>query len=175
MATYTYKVERDDNDTFLITFPDFPEAVTWAKNMEETERRAQDAIDTAIQGRISDKEPIPEPGKATRNHGVTLSTIRAAKVAVWNIMRRKDMTKAQLARLLNWTPTQVDRLFDPRHASRFDQIEDAAEALGAVISLTVSTPGRRPKPKAAAARPRPAFKRLRTGLPARRRRPRAGH
>ncbi len=140
MATYPYTVEPDDNGTLLIGFPDFPEAHTWAKDMEEAERRAQDAIDSAIQGRISDKEPIPIPHKAGRDPVVTLGTVRAAKVLVWNIMRGQDMTKAQLARALDWTPNMVDRLFDPRHASRFDQIEDAAEILGAVISLNVTTP-----------------------------------
>ncbi|MEE8562034.1 MAG: type II toxin-antitoxin system HicB family antitoxin [Alphaproteobacteria bacterium] len=61
MATYPYDVQKDDNGTFLITFPDFPEAVTFAETKEAMETRAQDAIDTAIQGRISDKEPIATP------------------------------------------------------------------------------------------------------------------
>lgn len=150
MASYPYKIAADANDTLLITFPDFPEAVTWAKNMEEVERRAQDAIDTAIQGRISDKQEIPEPRKVARRPAITLGTLRAAKVGLWNIMRRQDMTKAQLARKLKWSPGLVDRLFDPCHASRVGQIEDAAAALGAGIALTITPPKGQKKAKATA-------------------------
>lgn len=140
MASYRYKIAPDDNDTLLITFPDFPEAATWAEDEEDTERRARDAIETAIAGRISDKETIPEPRKPARGPSVTLGAVVGAKVALWNIMRRKDMKKAQLARKLGIAPALVDRLFDPRHASRIGLIEDAAAALGAEVSLTITPP-----------------------------------
>ena len=140
MASYPYKLRPDDNDTYLISFPDFPEAHTWAEDLEEAAIRARDAIDTAIQGRISDKEPIPEPRATAKSPAVTLGTLRAAKVGLWNIMRKQDMTKARLARKLKWPPVLVDRLFDPRHPSRVALIEDAAAALSAEVSLTITPP-----------------------------------
>ena len=44
----------------------------------------------------------------------------------------------ELARRLGWRPLQVDRLFDLRHACRFDQIEVAARALGRRVNVTLS-------------------------------------
>ena len=151
MANYPYKVAPDDNDTFLITFPDFPEAATFAENEDEIEARAQDAIDTAIQGRISDKEPIPLPRATLRGRCIPVGAVKSAKVGLWNIMRKRNITKAQLARRLDWKAPQVDRLLDPRHASRFDQIEDALAVLDGAVAVTVTERrARKPATKRAA-------------------------
>jgi antitoxin HicB len=45
-------------------------------------------------------------------------------------MMDQGIRKADLARRLGWHMPQVDRLFDLRHASRFEQIQTAATALG---------------------------------------------
>jgi antitoxin HicB len=39
---------------------------------------------------------------------------------------------------VGWHPPQVDRLFDLRHASRLDQIEAAARALGKTVTVQVA-------------------------------------
>jgi antitoxin HicB len=39
---------------------------------------------------------------------------------------------------LGWHTPQVDRLFDLRHASKFDQIEAAAHVLGLHIEVRVA-------------------------------------
>lgn len=48
------------------------------------------------------------------------------------------MRKAELTRRLGWHMPQVDRLLDLRHASRLDQIEAAAHALGRVVEVRVA-------------------------------------
>jgi antitoxin HicB len=53
-------------------------------------------------------------------------------------MTEQGIKKAELARRLGWHMPQVDRLFDLRHASKIDQIEAAAHALGRHIEITVS-------------------------------------
>ena len=40
------------------------------------------------------------------------------------------MTKAELARRLNWKCPQVDRLFDAHHQSQLSQLVSAAAVLG---------------------------------------------
>ena len=56
---YPIKIEPDNNGTILVTAPDFPEAVTFGDNQEDAAARAVDAIETAIKGRIADREDIP--------------------------------------------------------------------------------------------------------------------
>ena len=66
-------------------------------------------------------------------------------------MRKRNITKAQLARRLDWKAPQVDRLLDPRHASRFDQIEDALAVLDGAVAVTVTERrARKPATKRAA-------------------------
>ena len=53
-------------------------------------------------------------------------------------MMEQGVRKAELARRLGWHLPQVDSLFDLRHASRLDQIESAARALGRHIEIRVT-------------------------------------
>jgi antitoxin HicB len=45
---YPVILERDDNDTLLVSFPDFPEAHTYGIDREEALTHAQDALASAI-------------------------------------------------------------------------------------------------------------------------------
>ena len=59
MLRYPVKLTPDDNGTLLVTAPDFPEVATFGKNEADALSRASDAIATAIQGRISDRQLFP--------------------------------------------------------------------------------------------------------------------
>ena len=54
-------LERDDNGTILVSFPDFPEAHTFGDTVEDALERAVDALATVIDGYIKDKREIPLP------------------------------------------------------------------------------------------------------------------
>ena len=45
-------------------------------------------------------------------------------------MKKEGITKAELARRLGWKYPQVCLLFDVGHASKFEQLASAAQALG---------------------------------------------
>jgi antitoxin HicB len=66
------------------------------------------------------------------------SALECAKLGVYRAMTEQGIKKSELARRLGWHLPQVDRLFDLKHASRFDQIEAAARALGRHIEVSVS-------------------------------------
>ena len=51
----------DDNDTILVTAPDFPEVVTFGHSRKETLHYAVGAFREMIAAKIFDKEPIPKP------------------------------------------------------------------------------------------------------------------
>ena len=137
MLRYAVNLRPDDNDTVLVTFPDFPEATTFGEDREDALLRAVDALETAIQGRIGDREEVPLPDAAAAL-AVELSIQASLKVLLYRAMRERDVRKANLARHLGWKAPQVDRLFDLRHASRLDQLEAAFAALGKRIEVVVS-------------------------------------
>ena len=132
---YPVELEQDD-DTILVGSPDFPEMHTFGDNEADALHHAVSAMETAIMGRMTDRAPIPEPGRIKR-HSVVLPTQTALKVELYRAMLAEGLRKADVAKRLGWHAPQVDRLFDLRHASRLDQIEAAFRALGREIDFEI--------------------------------------
>jgi antitoxin HicB len=136
--TYPVVLRPDDNDTFLVSFPDFPEAHTFGDTKEEALARAKDALATAIDAYIADRREIPAPSPIRSKHlTVTLPLLMGTKVALYSAMREKGVGKAELARRLDVHLPQVDRLLDVRHSSQLGQLESAFDAIGKRIEVVV--------------------------------------
>lgn len=128
-----------DDGTVLVTFADVPEAITFGVDEGEALRNAVDALETGLSFYVDARKPLPKPGKPKRGQKtVRPSALECAKLGVYKAMTEQGVKKAELARRLGWHMPQVDRLFDLRHASRMDQIEAAAAALGRHIEITVA-------------------------------------
>jgi antitoxin HicB len=134
---YPLRIRKDSNGTYLVTVPDLPEAITFGETVEDAKLQAVDAIETALMGRMADRETIPLPGKVVR-HAAQLRPAVAAKIALWNAMLEQGLGKAALARKLHWHLPQVDRALDVRHESTFSALETALEATGKMLSLSVT-------------------------------------
>ena len=127
-----------DEDTVLVTFPDVPEAITFGADEDEALLYAIDALETALSCYVDARKPLPKPGKPKRGQvTVRPSALECAKLGVYQAMTEQGIKKAELARRLGWHMPQVDRLFDLKHASRLDQIEAAARALGRHVEVRV--------------------------------------
>jgi predicted RNase H-like HicB family nuclease len=59
MLAYPIDLERDTNGTFLVTFPEVAEAVTFGKDESDALLRAVDALETVLGARIDDREESP--------------------------------------------------------------------------------------------------------------------
>ena len=98
-----------------------------------------DALETALSFYVEARKPLPVASKAKRGQRtVRPSALEGAKLGVYQAMTEQGIKKAELARRLGWHMPQVDRLFDLRHASRLDQIEAAARALGRHVEVRVA-------------------------------------
>lgn len=127
MLKYPVVLEADD-DSVLVTSPDFPELTTFGMDRDEAKARAVDALEEAIAARIHDGLDIPLPSKG-RDVAV-LPTLTAVKVMLYRGMREQGVGKAELARRLGWHLPQVDRVLDVQHNSRMDQMDAAMGAIG---------------------------------------------
>jgi antitoxin HicB len=136
MVRYPVTLTADDNDTILVTFQDFPEAQTFGDDKEEALARAVDALETVIDAYIRDRRDIPGPSALT-GPSVTLPSLVATKVQIYNAMRMQKVGKAELAKRLGAHLPQIDRLLDLKHGSKLDQLEAAAHALGAELEITL--------------------------------------
>ncbi len=59
------------------------------------------------------------------------------KLALYNAWLQSGVTKAELARRLGMPRANVDRLFDLKHSSRPEQIEEAFAALGKRVEIQI--------------------------------------
>jgi antitoxin HicB len=139
MLRYPVVLERDTNDTILVSFPDVPEAHTFGEDEDEALMQAVDALETALSMYIDDRRDIPKPSAIKRGgKSVVLPALTQAKLALYETMRKSRVGKAEMARRLNWHLPQVDRLLDLTHASRLDQLEAAFLVLGRRLSIEIS-------------------------------------
>lgn len=161
---YPVTLEPDSNGTLLLSFKDLPWVNTFGNNEDDALARAVEALDTAIDYLMRQRQPIPAPSRGT-GLGVKLSAMASAKVALHNMMLKEGVTKAELKRRMQIHGPQVDRLLDTRHVSRLDEVERAFEIFGHRVELTIrpdiagaaaAARPRRPAKKAAKRSPRVA-------------------
>ncbi len=134
---YGVVLTPDDNDTVLVTVPDLPDATTFGEDREDALARAVDAIETALMGRMADREAIPESSTEAPDH-VELPALSVAKIALYRAMRAEGVGKAALAKRLGVALPQIDRLLDLRHHSRLDALERALAALHRSLIISVA-------------------------------------
>ena len=130
-----------DNDEggFVVTFTDIPEAITQGDTIEEALAMAQDALETAIEFYFEDKRAVPAPSKPKRQqYVIELPTSLAAKILLLNEMVTQNIRPAELARRLNTTPQEVNRLTNLRHTTRIDGIAAALQAMGRHLEVRLA-------------------------------------
>ena len=136
-----YPVELEDDDgTVLATSPDFPELTTFGDDCDEALARAVGALEEAVAARIHDGRDVPSPsGGEVR---VTLPTLTAVKVILYQGMKDQGVGKAELARRLGWHLPQVDRVLDLRHRFRLDRMDAALGAIGRRLQVSAKDTSR---------------------------------
>jgi antitoxin HicB len=132
-----YPVELTPDGKFLmVTFPDIPEANSQGDSVEDALKMAADALETALDFYFDAGRPVPAPSKPKRGqHMVELRASVAAKVLLLNEMLRQKVRPVELARRLQTTPQEVNRLTNIRHTSRIDGIAGALKALGKTMEI----------------------------------------
>jgi antitoxin HicB len=128
MISYQIELTPDDDDTLLVTCPDLPGVVTYGETEAEAIYWASDAIEEHIAFCLHEFRPIARPSEGSPRAAVSLQTSMILEL-YWALQDR-GWTRADLQRALGWHRPQVDRLFDPNHASTLPRFEAAFRALG---------------------------------------------
>jgi antitoxin HicB len=138
MLGYPVLLERDTNDTFLVTFPGFPEAHTFGEDEKDALARAADLLLDVLADYMDDRKEIPAPRPiAKKGRSLEVPVLAAAKIELYRAMRANKIGKSGLARSLGWNVRQIDRLLDLHHPSQLDQLEAAFRALGKRLRIQV--------------------------------------
>ena len=135
---YRVKIVPDE-DTFLVTSPDFPEVTTFGDTLEDALGYAIGAFEEAIAGRIHYKELIPQPSRIRKkDHFITLPLQAEMKVRLYQSLGESGVKKAELARKLSLHRQEIDRLFDFKKSTSIGKIEAAFAALGKQLKIEVA-------------------------------------
>ncbi|MFA6016164.1 MAG: type II toxin-antitoxin system HicB family antitoxin [Gallionellaceae bacterium] len=139
MFDYPVILEAQPEGGFVVTFPNVPEGITQGEDEDEALMYAVDALETALSFYVDARKPLPKASKPAKGQKtVRPSALECAKLGVYQAMTDQGIKKAELARRLGWHMPQVDRLFDLRHASKLEQLEQAAAVLGRHIEVRVA-------------------------------------
>ena len=139
MIRYRVKLTPDDNDTFLVTSPDFPEVITFGETREEALHYAVGAFREIIAGKIHYKEAIPEPSKIrAKDDYITLPLQTEMKIRLYQSLEEKGVKKAGLARKMNLHRQEIDRLLDFKQSTSLGKLEAAFAALGKTLNFEVT-------------------------------------
>jgi len=138
MLTYPYTLTPDTNGTFLVLFPDFPEATSVGEDEQDAQVNALEALEAALEIYFDERRLIPMPSEKTSSpDAVTLPAVVTSKVFLSNEMIRQGVRKAEMARRLGVHTPQVDRLLNLRHGSRIEQVEAALGKLGRRLEVSI--------------------------------------
>lgn len=142
---YYAAVKRGKDGRYLVTFPDFPEAMTDGADMSEAFAEARDCLEEAIVGRINRDEEIPLPSRRGKaNLAIPLAPEFTVKVHLYQAWRARQISKTAFARMLGVNEKEARRLLDPRYGSKLPIMEEALNVLGKHILINVEDlPGRR--------------------------------
>jgi antitoxin HicB len=136
---YPAKFTRDAaSGSFVVTFPDVPEAITNGDTLEEAAAMASEALEVALTFYTEKWADLPMPGKLKRGMRlVKVPALSEAKFGLYSALRAAGIKKVDLARRMKIAPSQVDRLLDITHHSNLDQIEAAFTAIGKRLAIEI--------------------------------------
>lgn len=140
MVTYAALFEPDRQaDGFVVTFPDFGYGVTQGDTLSEATEMARDLLQALVSDIMDKGEELPRMRKRRGRYyrSVSLPVVQSAKVELYRAFRRSGVRKAELARRIGIPKSNLDRLFDLRHRSRFDLLEAAFAALNKHVRVEV--------------------------------------
>jgi antitoxin HicB len=129
---YPVKVSKDEDGRHLVVFPDVPEAGDDGATLAEAMEEAEKSLLAALQFRIKQREPIPQPSPPRRGQRtIALPALAAAKLALYQAMIDRGLNTVSLCRMLaGESETEVRRLLDLSHNSRISYVEAALAVLG---------------------------------------------
>ena len=138
--TYNYpaEIERDEDDRYVVAFPDFGWGATDGATRDEALLEARDLLRELIAATMREGKDLPEPSRASRRRPMVVPPVPIAlKAALYEAFRKAGVSKRRLARDLDIAESEVRRMLNPDHVTKAATIDRALRRLGKRVSVTV--------------------------------------
>ncbi|WP_077664595.1 MULTISPECIES: type II toxin-antitoxin system HicB family antitoxin [Rodentibacter] len=138
MLFYPAIFEPDEKSGYVAHFPQFG-GFTQGETIEETKEMCEDLLISYLEDYFDMDKEIPMPDKVQKGqYAIALPTLMVAKVLLHNELVKRNINKASLARLLDASPAEVQRIMNLRHNTKINTIDRAFEALGKQLKLSLA-------------------------------------
>ncbi len=135
---YPVELSLQNDGSYLVLFPDIPEALTDGETNEEALSEAEDCLIAALGGYINDRRNIPKPSLPQKGQKtIRVSPLAAAKLVLYQAMRDAKITRVELGNRLGVSEGSVRRLLDLDHRSHIGQVDAALTLLGKHLVVEV--------------------------------------
>ncbi|EIK9753019.1 hypothetical protein V8G21_004656 [Salmonella enterica] len=140
MFNYPVKLEYDtDTGAYIVSCRDLPLMNSVGYSVEEALLEASYGLVAAVAIEIEERRSVPQGSEPQEGEYVVyLPVLPAMKAALHNAMIETGTRKAELARKLGKSGTQIDRLLDVEHSSKAETIELALHQLNKNIGVSVA-------------------------------------
>jgi len=96
---YPIDLIKQDDGSFLVCFPDIPEALTDGETKDEALSEAVDCLIAALGGYINDRRDIPVPSlPKPGQEAIIVPPLVSAKLALYQAMRETQITRVALGK-----------------------------------------------------------------------------
>lgn len=135
---YPAKLTRDEN-SYLVTFRDIPEALTEGDTHEDAIEMGEDALLTAMDFYFEDNRRVPMPSRKQKGEVyISLPMSASTKVMLLNALLEGQISQVELAKRMSLSPQQVTRIVNLEHSTKIDTLEKAFKALGKEMKVAIS-------------------------------------
>lgn len=136
--SYECIAKKQEDSRFLVTFPDFEEAITEGASLEEALFNAEEVLTLTLEGRIEEGIDIPLQRQEKPNSETSYRIYPSPRVQSALLVRfiRSHKSISELARSLETSWSSISRLEDPNHWSSLRQLNRVAEIFGSRLVLS---------------------------------------
>jgi len=135
---YPATLTPDPSGGFVVTFRDWPEAITQGETIDDACQEAADCLEEAVAARIDHRGEIPPPSDSLpEEQPVAVPIQTALKAALYLATREIGIGPSELARRMGLHEKEARRLLDPRHATKAATLERALLAVGHRLAVEV--------------------------------------
>lgn len=139
MTSYTAKVTKQKDKSYLVEFPDLKGCLTEGHDLREALFNAQDALNGWLAASCDRELNIPEPKfkKTGRNYYLIPIDVKIEFVInLRKIRKKRGLTQADVAKILGITQQAYAKFESPDHANpSLDTIKKLSDVLDADIEL----------------------------------------
>jgi antitoxin HicB len=128
---YPAKFIKEDNESYIVSFRDIPEALTQGSNLNEAKEMALNALIIAMGFYFEDNRPVPAPSSIEDDEILIELPISIwSKILLLNTMLEQHVTQSELAKRLGKTRQEMQRVINLEHNTKIDTIIEALKTLG---------------------------------------------